>query len=112
MLEFSIVQLIQALGKCMEYWYPAEVQLPDEDCDMENQEKSVLEVPGNATVVLTSVEERMYYIAMKSSWLRPNITSAMGDVRDCFLATLDGIVSAITTLGSGRYTYALEGFTM
>lgn len=76
---------------------------------MGNREKSIFEMPRNSTVVLKSVEKGMYHIAMKSSWLRTYVTSAMGDVH-FFLETVNDGFYVLTPFGCGSTAYALERF--
>lgn len=47
---------------------------------MGNLEKSVLEMPIDATVMLKSVKEGIYSISMNSSSFRTYITYVMGDI--------------------------------
>lgn len=51
--------------------------------------------------MLESVKKGMCYLAMKSSRFRPHGTYVMGDVHECFIATVDDELSVLTPLGSG-----------
>lgn len=111
MLMTSASQLVGTLRAYVEYWHPEELQIPPEADSLETREKAVLEMVREATLVVKSIEMGTYFIALNNAWFQTYVTTVMGDVHDCILATVDDEFSAISPLGVSASTYAHRKFS-
>lgn len=77
---------------------------------MDDRENAFVNMMREATVLLMSPGTGRYYIAVESSWFANYITSAMGDVHDCYVSIVDDEFTTVQLLGTDDETYCLQTF--
>lgn len=111
-LESSTAQLVGTVAQYVDLWNGEELRIPSSCQTTATRKNHVLHLQRNATVLLRSPTTGKYTIAVKSSWFREYVTSALGDVHDCVIASIADDFQNISLLGHSVSTYAFRTMPM
>ena len=77
-------QLNRNICKYVKYWAPNELEVPE--CVRGEEVETILNMERDATVVVLSKKESVYYIAVHHEWFKKYISAHVGTIHDCYLA--------------------------
>lgn len=89
-------QFISSIYKFVEYWAGDELHV-DIDANL-NSKDCIVNMEREATVILYSPKDDVYYIAVRSDWFTKYISPNMGIVHDCYIARISSDWSSIQPL--------------
>lgn len=99
-LELATSQLIGSISEFVEKWEPEELTVPNCDGSMEERKRAVLDMPREATKLIYYPSPPQWYISVESSWFKQFITDELGNIHDCYIASISSDFSSIQLLGS------------
>ena len=99
LLNTATSQLIGSIRSFVMEWEPEELLIPSETGTLDERKQSFLDLDRQATVVFQGWETLDWSIAVHPAWFKQYISSDMGLVCDCIIATVSSDFRTITLLG-------------
>ena len=107
MLGLATKQLIGTFYKYVEIWNGEELKSPIVGDGYSTRKEHFFSLKREATIIVQSPSTQEYFIAISDPWFQKYITKDMGNVHDCYIASVSSDFREIKCLGTLISSYTV-----